>query len=104
MSIESAIETKIREAMERGEFDNLKGQGKPLDLEAYFNTPEDLRMAYSLLRSNDFVPAEVETMNEIAGLKERMRLSENDDVRRKLRSEIEHKSLTLRLSLESRRR
>jgi hypothetical protein len=55
MSIESAIEQKIREAMARGEFDNLPGKGKPLDLEAYFNTPEDLRMAYSILKSNDFV-------------------------------------------------
>ena len=44
MSIESAIEQKIREAIARGEFDNLSGSGKPLDLDAYFNTPEDLRM------------------------------------------------------------
>ena len=30
--VESVSERKIREAMERGEFDNLPGQGKPLDL------------------------------------------------------------------------
>jgi len=30
--MESVSERKIREAMERGEFDNLPGQGKPLDL------------------------------------------------------------------------
>ena len=103
MSIESAIEGKIREAIERGEFDDLKGKGKPLDLN-YFNTPEDLRMACALLRSNDFVPAEVELMNEISALKERLRLSENDDERRNLQSYIEQKCLTLRLNLESRRR
>ena len=62
MSIESAIEKQIKEAMARGEFDNLAGKGKPLDLEAYFNTPDDLRMAYSILKSNDFVPEEVEIM------------------------------------------
>ena len=56
MSIESAIEQKIREAMARGEFDNLAGSGKPLDLDAYFNTPEDLRMAFSMLKSNDLYP------------------------------------------------
>ena len=104
MSIESAIEGKIREAIERGEFDDLEGKGKPLDLNAYFNTPEDLRMAYALLRSNDFVPAEVELINEISALKERLRLSENDDERRNLQSYIEQKCLTLRLNLESRRR
>ena len=104
MSIESAIEGKIREAIERGEFDDLKGKGKPLDLNAYFNTPEDLRMAYALLRSNDFVPTEVKLMNEISALKERLRLSENYDERRNLQSYIEQKCLTLRLNLESRRR
>ena len=56
MSIESAIEQKIKEAMDRGEFDNLPGSGMPIDLDAYFNTPEDLRMAYSMLKSNEFVP------------------------------------------------
>lgn len=28
-------EKKIREAMERGEFDNLSGSGRPLDLEEF---------------------------------------------------------------------
>lgn len=56
MSIESSIENMIKEAIARGEFDNLSGSGKPLDLDAYFNTPEDLRMAFSMLKSNDFVP------------------------------------------------
>ena len=64
MSIESAIEQKIKEAMGRGEFDNLSGKGKPLNLDAYFNTPEDLRMAFSILKSNDFVPEEVRTSVE----------------------------------------
>jgi hypothetical protein len=72
MSIESAIEQKIKEAMARGEFDNLAGKGKPIDLDAYFNTPEDLRMAYSILKSNSFVPEEVELMKEIASLKEKL--------------------------------
>ena len=47
MSLESSTEETIRKAIERGEFDNLKGQGKPLDLTAYFNTREDLRMVGS---------------------------------------------------------
>jgi len=31
--VESIAERKVREAMERGEFDDLPGQGKPLDLD-----------------------------------------------------------------------
>ena len=70
MSIESSIEQQIRAAIERGEFDNLAGKGKPLDLDAYFAMPEELRMAYAMLRSNDYVPEEVEMLKEIAKLKE----------------------------------
>jgi hypothetical protein len=32
---ESAIDRQIREAQERGEFDNLPGRGKPLDLSSW---------------------------------------------------------------------
>ncbi|MCC6987221.1 MAG: DUF1992 domain-containing protein, partial [Anaerolineales bacterium] len=42
MPVENPVEKAIREAQARGEFDNLKGRGKPLDLTAYFETPEEL--------------------------------------------------------------
>jgi len=41
-------EGAIRSAIERGEFDNLKGKGKPLDLNESFDTPEDIRLSYTL--------------------------------------------------------
>ena len=46
MSLEKAVEAIIKEAQERGDFDNLKGKGKPIDLTAYFETPEDVRTTY----------------------------------------------------------
>ena len=104
MSAESLVEKIIREAIERGEFDDLKGKGRPIDLEAYFNTPEDLRMAYSLLLSNEFVPVEVETMKEISALKDELKKCTNDSDKASLRSRIEQKELALRLSLEGRKR
>ena len=104
MSIEKAIEKQIREAIERGEFDGLSGAGKPLDLDAYFNTPEELRMAYAMLRSNDFVPPEIETMNEIAALKERLTAADDPEDAQKLTAEIQRRSLALKISLENRRK
>jgi hypothetical protein len=104
MSIESAIEQKIKEAMERGEFDNLAGYGRPLDLDAYFETPEDLRMAFSMLRSNTFVPAEVEIMKEVAELNVKLNASTEDPEREKLSERLNERRLALRLLLESRRR
>ncbi|MEW5940171.1 MAG: DUF1992 domain-containing protein, partial [Chloroflexota bacterium] len=53
------VERLIQEAMARGEFSNLPGEGKPIDLSAYFDTPEELRLAYSVLKSADILPQEV---------------------------------------------
>jgi hypothetical protein len=104
MSIESAIEQRIREAIERGDFDDLPGKGKPIDLEAYFNTPEDLRMAYSILKSNNFFPEEVEIMKEIADLKVQIADAPDDATRERLTSRLNERTLTLRLLLDKRRR
>jgi hypothetical protein len=104
MSIESAIEEKIREAMERGEFENLGGKGKPLDLDAYFNTPEDLRMAYSILKSNEFVPEEVELFKEIAALREKLNAAVDENEKATLMSKLNERQLALRLVLDRRRR
>ena len=104
MSIESAIEKKIKEAMARGEFDNLPGSGKPLDLEAYFNTPEDLRMAFSILKSNEFVPQEVEILKEIAELNEKISSCVDEAERVVLSSRLNERKLAVRLLLDNRRK
>ena len=72
MAWERIAENKIREAMQDGEFDNLPGSGKPIDLDDYFKLPADLRVAYSLLKGANCVPAEIELLNEIAALERRL--------------------------------
>ncbi len=62
---ESAVEKQIREAMERGEFDNLTGQGKPQDLRRDPNVPEDWELAFKLLKDAGFAPAWIEEAKEI---------------------------------------
>ena len=100
MSIESAIEQRIKEAMARGEFDNLPGSGKPLDLEAYFNTPEDLRMAYSILKNARCAPAEVELLNEIARLKDALAGEGDAAARQALQRTLVHRETQLAMLLE----
>jgi len=65
MSFEKIVEEQIRKAIADGEFENLRGKGKALELESYFQTPESLRMAYSMLKSAEFVPEEVRLMQEL---------------------------------------
>lgn len=56
---------KIREAMDRGEFDDLPGKGKPLKLEDDRHLPQDLRLAYKILKNADCLPPELELRKEI---------------------------------------
>jgi DnaJ family protein C protein 28 len=55
------IERKIQEARERGDFDNLPGAGKPLNLDENPFVPAEWRLAYSMLASNGFAPDLVES-------------------------------------------
>ena len=49
MSFDRIVEAIVKDAMERGEFDNLLGRGKPIDLTEYFDTPEEVRLANAML-------------------------------------------------------
>ena len=103
MSIESAIEQIIREGIARGDFDNLKGHGKPLNLDEYFNTPEDVRMGFSILKSNEFAPEEVQRLREIAELRAKIR---NAEIAEKpaLEKSLRDKTLALSIILEKNKR
>ncbi len=90
--------------MERGEFDNLSGKGKPLDLDAYFATPEDMRMAFAMLKSNDYIPDEIEKLNEIAKLKETIGSCTDDAEKLVLTKKLNELSLSITLLREQRKR
>jgi len=65
-AIERIAEQRIREAIERGDFDRLPGRGKPLDLDDDADVPAELRVAYRILKNSGFVPPEVELRRDIA--------------------------------------
>ena len=59
-------ERRILEAVREGAFDDLPGAGQPLKLEDDSNVPEDLRVAYKILKNAGYVPKEVALRKEIA--------------------------------------
>jgi hypothetical protein len=103
MAFERIAENKIREAMRAGEFDNLPGSGKPLDLDGYFKLPEHLRLAYSILKSANCVPAEVDLLNEVAALEEEL-ASAPDDQKAPIRRRLSDRRTQLAVVLERARR
>jgi hypothetical protein len=59
------VEKKIKEAEEKGDFNNLPGKGKPLTLEDDSRIPEDLRLSHKILKNADCLPPEIELRKEI---------------------------------------
>lgn len=104
MSLHQAVEAMIKEAMERGEFSDLPGKGKPLDMDAWFETPEELRMAYSMLKNAGLVPEELTLLQEIAVLKKQLAAETEDSRRKSLQKSIGDRQLRYDLLLEKRKR
>lgn len=63
---ERIVEERIKAAREKGAFDHLEGAGKPLALFDDLHVPEDLRMAYKILKNADCLPPEIELKKEIS--------------------------------------
>jgi hypothetical protein len=104
MPFSRVAENRIKEAMAQGQFDNLPGAGQPLDLEEYFSTSEDVRMAYSILRSANCVPAEVELLNEVAHLERAIAETADATARQSLQRALTHCQTRLAVMLEHKSR
>lgn len=86
------VEEQIREAEQKGEFDDLAGQGKPLDYNDEETALEgDLKMAHHILKNANALPFWIELDKEIRarqehcrGLLEQVRAAASPAVRRRL--------------------
>jgi hypothetical protein len=85
---EDLVEQKIRKAMADGEFDNLQGKGKPLDLGKYNQVPEHLRTAYHVLKNAGYVPEEVRLKKEMELIKEKIKHCGSKNEKEKLIREL----------------
>ena len=62
---ERIVEERIRRAQQKGDFQNLDGRGSPIEFADDRHIPEDLRLAFKILKNADCLPAEVELKKEI---------------------------------------
>lgn len=103
MNFDKLVETKIQEAMERGDFDDLKGKGLPLDMGAYFDTPEELRAAYTIMKQAGMLAPEIELMREISALKERIASAFDPLSKGRAQKLLRDKQLQLSIMMEKKR-
>ena len=100
MSFHRNADEKIKEAIAKGEFDNLPGKGEPLDLDTYFATPEHLRMGYSILKSADIIPEEMELLKEIEGLKKSLDSCISQVEKRAIQKQLSEKITNFNVRME----
>ncbi|RMG13529.1 MAG: DUF1992 domain-containing protein [Deltaproteobacteria bacterium] len=81
-------EQRIREAIERGDLDDLPGRGRPLQLEDLSMVPEDLRMAFKVMKNAGVLPEEMQLEKKIARLRELIRLARTRPRRALLEKEL----------------
>lgn len=104
MSLEKFIEDQIGKAIARGEFDNLPGKGRPLDLDWYFSMPEDVRLGYSVLKNNRVLPYEAQLLKEVDELRRQCDMSADEESRREIEKTINEKMMAFRILMERQQR
>ncbi len=95
-------EEKIREAIRNGEFANLPGKGKPLQLEDLSHVPPELRAAYLLLKNAGILPEELQVKKEIIRLQDLLDCCSEEPEQRALRKQLNEKVLRFNLLMEQR--
>jgi len=100
LNLDKIVEEAIKKAQERGELDNLPGKGKPIDLTEYFETPEDVRVAQSMLKNAGMTPREVDLLKEVAALKELLAHVVNENKRQEIQKQIREKQIEFSLMME----
>ena len=63
--IQDIAEHRIREAIDQGEMENLPGRGRPLELDNDAHIPQEMRMAYKILKNSGHLPQEVEQEKQV---------------------------------------
>jgi hypothetical protein len=63
--VDQIVERRIAEAIERGEFQDLPGEGRPIELDDDRLVPEELRVAYRILKNAGYIPEEVRLLAEL---------------------------------------
>ncbi|WP_413302838.1 DnaJ family domain-containing protein [Bacillus sp. 1P10SD] len=86
-------EDRIKKAYQDGEFENLPGLGKPLQLEDLSGIPEELRMAYKLLKNAGYTQEEGQLRQEMMTIEDLMKKCDDSNEKESLQKKLNEKLL-----------
>jgi hypothetical protein len=95
-------EDKIKQAMKNGEFDNLPGKGKPLVIEDLSAIPQELRMAYSMLKNAGMIEEEQTYRKEILRIEDLIACCYDPKERDALKQQLNQKLLQFNKVMQKR--
>ena len=88
-------EQRILEAQRKGEFEDLPGKGKPLELEDLSWVPDELRIGYMVLKNAHVLPPEAELLKDIHTLEDLLKHVEDEGQRKSLAKSLQWKVIRL---------
>ncbi|MGA1845930.1 DnaJ family domain-containing protein [Deferribacter abyssi] len=97
-------EQKIKEAIEKGEFDNLSCKGKRIEIEDLSFVPEELRASYKILKNAGVLPEELQIQREIKQIEDLLEYCFDDEERGVLKRKLTEKQLRFNILMEKRGR
>jgi len=97
LGFQKIIEKRIKEAQKRGDFDELPGSGEPLNIEDDSHVPEDLRLAYKILKNADCLPPELELKREIRQMEDMLEKIPDEKEKYRQIKRINYKILQLNM-------
>ena len=97
----SIVEQRIRKAQQDGDFKGLPGEGHPLQLEDDTGVPEDLRLAYKILKNADCLPPEVLEKKEIRQMEDMLKETPDEEERYRLIKKINYRIMKLNIMRRS---
>ena len=100
-TLDEQIAEQLAESQRSGELQSARSWGKPLDVgDGYFETPQELRMGFKVLKDAGVVPHEVEMLKQIAALKATLHATADAAEAQALRRRIAELQQAVALRLE----
>lgn len=96
-------EDRIKQAYKDGEFDNLPGLGKPIQLEDLSGIPEELRMAYKLLKNAGYTRDECQLRQEMMTIEDLIKKCDDSKEKESLQKKLNENLLRFNQMMSKRR-